>query len=280
MNKNLLLWLFILFQTVISLGQNSYDVYFDFGSDFPSKTAEKNLFIWIAKNPKAEIFKISGFCDSVDVSNFNKELSLKRIHNVINFLEGNSIKIIDNLSIIANGKDFEQSKNQAENRKVVFEYRTITIDKTKKNQLAPKGLDPFGRKIKEEIKVIPVATYFENIKKGDYVKLTNINFYLNSDEVLPESYNIMNELYDVLLKNPTMKIEIQGHICCNLLENGLELSKFRASFIADYLVSMGIDASRLKFIGFGNSKPIYAIPEKNEKERIENRRVEILITDL
>ena len=33
-------------------------------------------------------------------------------------------------------------------------------------------------------------------------------------------------------------------------------------------------------MGFGNSKPIYAIPEKNEKERIENRRVEILITDL
>lgn len=269
-----------MFQIIASFAQSSYDVYFDFGSDFPNKTAEKNLFIWIAKNPKAEILKISGFCDSVDVSNFNKELSLKRIHNVLNFLDGNSIKIIDNLSIVANGKDFEQSKNQAENRKVVFEYRTIIADKSKKNQLVPKGLDPFGRKIKEEIKVIPIATYFENSKKGDYVKLTNINFYLNSDEVLPESYNIINELYEVLVKNPTMKIEIQGHICCNLLENGLELSKFRASFIVDYLVSLGIDESRLSFTGFGNSKPIYTIPEKNEKERVENRRVEILITDL
>lgn len=280
MNKKLLLYCFFLFQIVTCFAQNSYDVYFDFGSDFPNKLAEKNLFIWIAKNPKAEIFKISGFCDSVDVSNFNKELSLKRIHNVINFLDGNSIKISEKLSIIANGKDFEQSKNQAENRKVVFEYQTLIVDKTIKKQLAPKGLDPFGRKIKEEIKVIPVATYFENIKKGDYVKLTNINFYLNSDEVLPDSYNIINELYEVLLKNPNMKIEIQGHICCNLLENGLELSKFRASFIADYLISLGIDKSRLSFMGFGNSKPIYAIPEKNEKERIENRRVEILITDL
>ncbi len=280
MNKKLLYCCYFLFQISISLGQNSYEVFFDFGNDFPNKLAEKNLFIWISKNPKAEILKISGYCDSVDVSNFNKELSLKRIHNVLNFLDGNSIKIINNLSIVANGKDFEQSKNQAENRKVVFEYRTIIADKSKKIQLVPKGLDPFGRKIKEEIKVIPIATYFENIKKGDYVKLTNINFYLNSDEVLPESYNIINELYEVLVKNPTMKIEIQGHICCNLLENGLELSKFRASFIVDYLVSLGIDESRLSFTGFGNSRPIYTIPEKNEKERVENRRVEILITDL
>ena len=278
MSKKLLFCLFYFISISTLVAQKSYDVYFDFASDYPNKTAENSLYIWIARNPKAEITKISGFCDSVDVSNFNKELSLKRIHTVLNILKGNSIKIQENLTVVANGKDFDQSKKMAENRKVVFEYQTISIDK--KPQLVPKGLDPFGRKIKEEIKKIPIAAYFENIKKGEYVKLNNINFYLNSDEVIPESYTIINELYEVLLKNPTMKIEIQGHICCNILENGMELSKFRASFIVDYLVSLGIDESRLTFMGFGNSKPIYTIPEKNEQERIENRRVEILITDL
>ena len=133
---------------------------------------------------------------------------------------------------------------------------------------------------KQEVFEKSVATKFENKKIGDIIRLLKINFYLNSDEVLPDAYDEINELYEVLVENTTLKIEIQGHICCNFIENGLELSRFRASFIVDYLVSLGIAPDRLSYSGFGNSKPIFPIPEKNEKERIENRRVEILIIDL
>jgi outer membrane protein OmpA-like peptidoglycan-associated protein len=45
------------------------------------------------------------------------------------------------------------------------------------------------------------------------------------------------------------------------------------------LVNRKIDKSRLKYKGYGVSKPVYAIPEKNVEEENENRRVDILITD-
>ena len=40
-----------------------------------------------------------------------------------------------------------------------------------------------------------------------------------------------------------------------------------------------IDDERLMYKSFGSTQPLHKIPEKNEKERNENRRVEILILE-
>ena len=259
--------------------QKRFEVFFDFGKNYPNDANETALMRWILKNPDANVYKVSGFCDSVDVSEMNIELSTKRIQSVLNFLKANKLKVNKNLIVEPNGKNFKQSKIQSENRKVVLEYLDVEAIKPSKN-LTPTGTNLFGSKpIKDSI-INRVSRDFIDKKVGDVVRLLKINFYLNSDEVLPDSYNQINELFEVLHDKPSMKVEIQGHICCNLNEDGMDLSRFRASFIVDYLVSLGIENSRLTFAGFGNSKPIFAIPEKNEQERIQNRRVEILIKQL
>ncbi len=281
MNKYVFLFVFFLSTNFTCLAQYKFEVFFDFGSEYPNQENEKLLLKWILKNPKVQVYKISGYCDSVDVNDFNKELSTKRINYVIDILAANSISIKKNSIIDSNGKNFKQSKIQSENRKVSFEYEVIEPQKPTKNKnLTPPGTALFGALPKQELIENKVAVKFENKKIGDVIRLVKINFYLNSDEVLPDSYDEINDLFEVLNANQSLKIEIQGHICCNFIENGLELSQFRASFIVDYLVSLGINANRLTYSGFGNSKPIFPIPEKNEKERIENRRVEILITNL
>ena len=265
----------------MGVAQNKFEVFFDFGQEYPNQENESRLLKWILKNPKAQVYKIAGYCDSVDVNDFNKELSTKRINYVLDILKANAIAIKKNISIDSNGKNFKQSKVQAENRKVAFEYDVVLQQNSNKpKNLTPPGTSLFGMQPKQEVVEKSVATKFENKKIGDIIRLLKINFYLNSDEVLPDAYDEINQLYEVLSENPSLKIEIQGHICCNFIENGLELSRFRASFIVDYLVSLGIAPDRLAYSGFGNSKPIFPIPEKNEKERIENRRVEILITNL
>jgi outer membrane protein OmpA-like peptidoglycan-associated protein len=55
------------------------------------------------------------------------------------------------------------------------------------------------------------------------------------------------------------------------------LSYQRAKAISNFLRANGIENSRVTFQGFGVTKPIYPIPEKNEEERAANRRVEIQI---
>jgi OOP family OmpA-OmpF porin len=55
----------------------------------------------------------------------------------------------------------------------------------------------------------------------------------------------------------------------------LKLSENRAKSVANYLISKGIDASRIKSLGMGNSKPIQS--NESEDGRKANRRVEFYI---
>ena len=50
--------------------------------------------------------------------------------------------------------------------------------------------------------------------------------------------------------------------------------------VYNYLINKGITVNRLGFKSFGSTKPIHKIPEKNEDERNENRRVEIQIMSI
>jgi outer membrane protein OmpA-like peptidoglycan-associated protein len=122
-----------------------------------------------------------------------------------------------------------------------------------------------------------LASKFEKAKKGDIIRISNINFYLNAEKVIEHSVPLLNELLQIMLDNPKLVIEIHGHICCNPDPMDTKLSYRRALVILKYLTSRGIDVKRLAFKGYGSNDPIYKVPERNEKERAANRRVEILI---
>ena len=80
-------------------------------------------------------------------------------------------------------------------------------------------------------------------------------------------------------ENPKLKIEIQGHICCQLVTDVGDVSTARAKAIYNFLIRNKISRERMTFKGFGTSKPVHKIPERNEDEANENRRVEILIVE-
>jgi outer membrane protein OmpA-like peptidoglycan-associated protein len=122
-----------------------------------------------------------------------------------------------------------------------------------------------------------LASKFDKAKVGDLVRISNINFHFNSEKVMELSYPLLEELLNIMLNNPTLTIEIHGHICCNPNPNDTKLSYRRALVILKYLTKRGIAVNRLAFKGYGSNDPIYKVPERNEKERAANRRVEILI---
>jgi flagellar motor protein MotB len=78
---------------------------------------------------------------------------------------------------------------------------------------------------------------------------------------------------------PKLKIEIQGHICCQISKDINDVSTARAKSIYYFLIQNKIDRKRMKYKGYGVTKPIHKIPEKNSQEEDENRRVEILILE-
>jgi outer membrane protein OmpA-like peptidoglycan-associated protein len=63
----------------------------------------------------------------------------------------------------------------------------------------------------------------------------------------------------------------------NGAEYNLKLSDARAAKVKEYLVSKGVDASRLDSIGFGWNKPIDT--NATAAGRAKNRRVDFMIVD-
>lgn len=96
---------------------------------------------------------------------------------------------------------------------------------------------------------------------------------------MEQSEPLLEELYRIMILNSKLRIEIHGHICCNPNPMDTKLSFRRALVILKYLTKKGIPITRMDFKGYGSNNPIYRLPERNEKERAANRRVEILIVD-
>jgi outer membrane protein OmpA-like peptidoglycan-associated protein len=240
------------------LGQRQFDVFFDFNKDFPNQASILKLNEWIANNKDIEITKLLGFCDSIDTKDYNKHLAERRIESVRELLEKSGLKFSRNLDKVAYGKDFKQSRIQAENRKVTIYYYSEIVQKPVESEL---------------IKQI------RNSKVGETITLPNIYFFNNSARIVPKSETTLYDLLCALVDNPKIKIEIQGHICCQKEADKNDVSTARARAIYNYLLRNRIDRKRMKFKGFGVTKPIHKIPERTQAEEDENRRVEILILE-
>ena len=75
-----------------------------------------------------------------------------------------------------------------------------------------------------------------------------------------------------------MNLEISGHTDnIGTSEYNLKLSQRRASAIVDYLVGKGVDARRLKAVGYGRQQPLASNDDESEGREL-NRRVEFRVT--
>lgn len=262
MNKNLLLLLFLF--SILTSAQNKLDVYFDFDKYDLNDEAVKKINSWIAEGKNYQVTKLYGFCDWKGTNTYNDTLALKRVNQVFNFLKESSIEVKKDIEIRGFGEDFEQSKIQGENRRVTIMFQE------KQQIVAEKPAEAVKEPLKEKMKTA---------KKGDIITLENIYFFNNSAKTVPKSEPLLYELLCVMNDNPKLVIEIQGHICCKRPDQKEVISTARAKTVYNYLIRNKINRNRMTFKGYGVTRPVHPIPEKNTQEEDENRRVEILIVD-
>ncbi len=283
---------------MIGFSQNKLDIFFDFNKDVPNESSQYKINLWVLENKNIEITRVLGYCDSVDDSKYNKDLAMRRVNSVMSFFKSNAVRINEKVELKSFGKDFKYSKNQSDNRKVEVFYNLVKDNlakiETTKTPFSNKSDKQLLKQVTtedkendilevEDLEVLVekekaiLASKFDKAKVGDLVRISNINFYFNSEKVMEQSFPLLDELHNIMLNNPTLTIEIHGHICCNPNPNDTKLSYRRALVILKYLTKKGIAVNRLAFKGYGSNDPIYKVPERNEKERAANRRVEILI---
>ncbi len=116
----------------------------------------------------------------------------------------------------------------------------------------------------------------KTLEKGSKVVLKNLFFKYASSELQSSSLAELNKVLKILKENPQMRIEIGGHTDnTNSLATNQKLSTSRAKAVVDYLISKGIDSSRLEYKGYAYFQPI--ADNNTEEGRRKNRRVEFKI---
>ncbi len=128
----------------------------------------------------------------------------------------------------------------------------------------------------EEITPVIKNIVLTPIEVGLTVRLKNIYFDFDKTTLKSESFVELNKVVDFLQRNSSVAIEISGHTDSKGSDTyNLNLSQGRSQSVVDYLISQGIDASRLQAQGYGESKPI----DTNDTDagRANNRRVEFTV---
>ena len=226
-----------------------------------------------------KIYKIViiGSADFKGTNNYNLKLSKNRALNVSNFIKtAHDIKVqIKALGEQKNPYTYSPLKGIHQHRKttIICEYILPSSKTKKKSYKSTKKVD-YLNKITE-------------IKKDATFRLRNIHFLYGKATLTKSSFSELNNLLRIMRKNPNLIISLEGHVCCgNSKQTEYDISKYthstlslkRAKKIHDYLLSKKIDSTRLDFKGHEFTKPLY-YPEKNERHKYLNRRVEVKIID-
>ena len=174
---------------------------------------------------------------------------------------------------IASVKDVQPKQNTKNNSKISASNEPVKINKNiprqDKTQTTVASNDSQKTKIIKELDK-------DKIRIGQTIKIENLFFKADSANINPDSYEVLDEIFNFLYVNTDVIIEIGGHT--NGIPNEVYCSKLsadRAKKVAEYLYNKGISKDRVKIRGYGKSKPLAS--DKTLEGRRKNQRVEIKI---
>jgi outer membrane protein OmpA-like peptidoglycan-associated protein len=105
--------------------------------------------------------------------------------------------------------------------------------------------------------------------------LTGINFDTGKATIRPESLPRLDVVFEFLQHKKSARVEISGHTDnVGNPRTNKTLSAKRAGSCRAYLISKGIEGSRITAVGHGAEKPV--APNDTEENRQMNRRIEVV----
>ena len=163
-------------------------------------------------------------------------------------------------------------KEVTRNKNGKFVFQLLEIDKTAFGDFTVD--DPW-------LKVLEM----KNKQKQEALTITENLYYAYSDfKIDAGGVNVLDKVISILNNNKNLTIELSSHTDSRSSDQyNLALSVKRAKAAVDYIISKGIDKSRLKAIGYGESKLLNKCANDvpcSEEEHAQNRRTEFKIIEL
>jgi outer membrane protein OmpA-like peptidoglycan-associated protein len=136
-----------------------------------------------------------------------------------------------------------------------------------------RNMDRKAREMEEELEGVTI----QRVEEGIAVSFdSGILFGFDSSTLRPEARENLEKLTTIINRDDDTILMIVGHTDSTGDENyNLSLSERRARSAADYMISQGLDQSRIDIEGRGEHEPI--ADNSTEAGQQENRRVEVAI---
>ena len=145
--------------------------------------------------------------------------------------------------------------------------------------IAGAGVGAYMDKQERELRQRTAGTDVQVIRQGDELVLnmpSGITFATDSATVQPQFRPTLDQVASTLSQYKQTYIDVYGHTDSTGSDAyNQTLSERRATSVADYLSSHGVQSARIATRGFGESQPVAS--NDTEDGRSANRRVEIKI---
>ncbi len=113
--------------------------------------------------------------------------------------------------------------------------------------------------------------------RGLMVTMAGVSFDSGKADLKPEARENLAKLSGIMMANPTLRLEIEGHTDnVGSEDTNQKLSLARARSVKDYLAEQGVSAESMTAKGLGPSVPV--ADNTSPDGRQKNRRVEIIIS--
>jgi outer membrane protein OmpA-like peptidoglycan-associated protein len=158
------------------------------------------------------------------------------------------------------------------------DYR-VTITHPKHNARQKDLTIENGAKVLADIELSPkIRRKLVILRKHKLQLKRKVHFQTGKAEILPDSYQLLDQVIDTIVSNHIEKIRVEGHTDSRGSDAAnLRLSQARAEAVRTYLVERGISPDRIEAKGYGETRPI--APNLTKRGRAMNRRVEFHIVE-
>jgi outer membrane protein OmpA-like peptidoglycan-associated protein len=131
-------------------------------------------------------------------------------------------------------------------------------------------------------KFVSPAIHLQPYAVNKPIVINNILYDYGYATLRPESITVLDDLVKTMVDNPRVVIELSAHTdSVGSDAYNLKLSQDRAQSCVDYMISKGINATRISAVGYGRSKPIApnSLPNGQDSPdgRQLNRRIEFVV---
>jgi peptidoglycan-associated lipoprotein len=119
------------------------------------------------------------------------------------------------------------------------------------------------------------AVSIDDMNRRGYLK--DVFFELDRSEVRTDQREILDQNASWLRKRPEVRIVIEGH--CDergTAQYNMALGERRAQTVTDYLVALGIQASRIQVVSYGKERPFTR--GHDDRSWSQNRRAHFVVT--